>query len=92
MVVATALAAIDAALLISCALYAAVHQPAIAEQSHPVQFMYKPVDRPVIESMPLVWESRATGISKFYFDGVYYELDDLPKEYVDYAAWYVRLP
>jgi len=57
-----------------------------------VQFAQRPTDRPVIESMPRVWEARATGVARFHFDGVYYVVTDLPKEYVDYSAWYVRLP
>ena len=56
------------------------------------KFAHKPKDRPVIESMPKVWEARATGVCDFYFDGEHYVVEDLPKEYVDYAAWYVRLP
>ncbi len=61
-------------------------------EHHERRFLQQPVDRPVIESMPRVWEARATGISRFYFDGEYYVVDNLPKEYVDYSAWYVRLP
>ena len=56
------------------------------------QFAQRPHDRPVIESMPRVWEARATGVCDFYFDGVHCVVEDLPKEYVDYSAWYVRLP
>lgn len=66
--------------------------PRQAPERHEQRFLLKPVDRPVIESMPRVWEARATGISRFYFDGEYYVVDNLPKEYVDYSAWYVRLP
>lgn len=66
--------------------------PAKAQPYEPVEFLHKPKDRPIMESMPRVWEARHTGVCVFYFDGVRYEVTDMPKEYVDYAAWYVRLP
>lgn len=49
-------------------------------------------DRPVLETVPKVMQARMTGISEFDFDGVHYIVENLPKEYVDYSAWYVRLP
>lgn len=66
--------------------------PVKTQPYKPVEFLHKPKDRPIMESMPRVWEARHTGVCVFYFDGIRYEVIDLPKEYVDYAAWYVRLP
>ena len=55
-------------------------------------FVPKPKDRPVLESVQQVWNARTTGVCEFDFDGVHYVVTNLPKEYVDYSAWYVRLP
>lgn len=49
-------------------------------------------DRPMLESVQQVWQARTTGISEFNFDGVHYVIENLPKEYVDYSSWYVRMP
>ena len=62
------------------------------QQAEAVTFACRAHDRPVMESMPRVWQARATGICEFDFDGVHYVVENMPKEYVDYSAWYVRLP
>ena len=49
-------------------------------------------DRPVLESVQQVYEARTTGICSFYFDGYYYVIQNMPKEYIDYSSWYVRMP
>ena len=88
----TVLLLIDAALALVCVIGVITYEVIEPESAHAVEFLHKPKDRPIMESMPRVWEARHTGVCRFHFDGVYYEVDDLPKEYVDYAAWYVRLP
>ena len=57
-----------------------------------VEFVHKPKDRPVLESVQQVWEARTTGVCTFYFDGALYVVENMPKEYVDYSSWYVRMP
>lgn len=57
-----------------------------------MEFLLNPRDRPVLESVPQVWQARTTGISEFDFDGVHYIVVNLPKHYVDYSSWYVRMP
>jgi len=56
------------------------------------EFVLNVKDRPVLETVHQVWQARATGISEFDFDGVHYVIEDLPKEYVDYSSWWVRMP
>ena len=62
------------------------------ETSGAVEFAHKPKDRPVLESVQQVWEARTTGVSEFYFDGTHYVVENMPKNYVDYSSWYVRMP
>ena len=57
-----------------------------------VDFIRGPMDRPLLESIGQVYEARRTGISTFWFDGMHYTVKNLPDEYVDYSAWWVRLP
>ncbi len=57
-----------------------------------VEFWHKPKDRPVLETVHQVWEARTTGVCRFHFDGVYYVVENMPKEYIDYSSWYVRMP
>ena len=61
-------------------------------RAHAVAFLHEPKDRPILETVHQVWDARATGISRFHFDGVYYVVENLPKHYVDYSSWYVRMP
>lgn len=49
-------------------------------------------DRPVLESVDAVRQARMTGVSEFDFNGEHYIVRDLPKGYVDYSSWYVRMP
>lgn len=56
------------------------------------EFIQSPKDRPVLESVHQVWQARTTGVSEFDFDGVHYVITNLPKHYVDYSSWYVRMP
>ena len=56
------------------------------------EFIMKPKDRPVLETPQQVWQARTTGVSEFYFDGMHYVIVNMPKEYVDYSSWYVRMP
>lgn len=56
------------------------------------EFVMTPKDRPVLETPQQVWQARTTGVSEFYFDGMHYVIVNLPKEYVDYSSWYVRMP
>ena len=65
---------------------------ACPEEPSVVEFIQKPHDRPLLGTVQQVWEARTTGISRFHFDGVYYIIDDLPKEYIDYSSWSVRMP
>lgn len=62
------------------------------EPAGPVTFNQEPRDRPVLETPRQVWEARATGVSTFRFDGVLYVVEGLPRHYVDYSSWYVRMP
>lgn len=55
-------------------------------------FARPPMDRPVLESIGQVYEARRTGVSVFRFDGIEYTVMNLPEEYVDYSAMWVRLP
>lgn len=49
-------------------------------------------DRPVLESVQQVWNARTTGVCEFNFNGYHYIVHNLPKEYVDYSSWWVRMP
>ncbi len=49
-------------------------------------------DRPVLETVQQVYQAQTTDTCAFYFDGVYYVIHRLPKGYVDYSSWYVRMP
>jgi len=62
------------------------------EQAQALAFAHSAKDRPVLETVHQVWDARVTGVSEFDFDGVHYIVENLPKGYVDYSAWYVRLP
>ena len=64
----------------------------LPDEAQAVEFASKPKDRPVLESVQQVLQARTTGISEFDYNGVHYVIDNLPKEYVDYASWYVRMP
>lgn len=83
-------------LALYCVLFAVLGVVSVAaEVARPMQALAfdRPArDRPVLESVQAVWNSRMTGVSVFDFDGVHYVIDNLPKEYIDYSAWYVRLP
>ena len=52
--------------------------PVPHEQHVTQQFVQQPTDRPVLQTRRAVWDARAN-------------VSEYPKEYVDYAAWYVRL-
>lgn len=58
----------------------------------PEQFAKPPMDRPVLESIEQVYQARRTGVSVFMFDGIEYTVVNLPDEYVNYSARWVRLP
>lgn len=49
-------------------------------------------DRPLLETVSQVREARLDGFSIFHYDGVYYVIYNLPREYVDYSAWCARMP
>lgn len=57
-----------------------------------VEFVPRPKDRPILETPQQVWQARTTGVSEFDFDGTHYVITNLPKHYVDYSSWYVRMP
>lgn len=61
-------------------------------RAHADVFLHNPKDRPVLETVHQVWEARHTGVCRFRFDGVYYVVENMPKEYIDYSSWYVRMP
>lgn len=48
-------------------------------------------DRPVMERLDQVWDARMTGVCEFSFDGEHYRVRDMPKGYVDYSSWCVRM-
>lgn len=58
----------------------------------PELFAKPPMDKPVLESIEQVYQARRTGVSVFDFDGVHYVVKNLPDEYVDYSARWIRLP
>ena len=86
--------------LLAYFLYAALLLPVVVMASasggthtaEAVEFTPGPKDRPVLETVQQVWEARMTGTCTFTFDGVRYVVENLPKEYVDYSSWYVRMP
>ena len=49
-------------------------------------------DRPVLESVEAVYKARTTGVCDFYVGNDHYVVRNLPKEYVDYSSWWVRMP
>ena len=73
------------ALVLSSVLF----EPECAEA---LEFTTSVKDRPVLETVHQVWSARVTGVSEFDFDGVHYIVKNMPKEYVDYSSWYVRMP
>lgn len=70
----------------------ASHAPQAHQAPDDTTFMLHPKDRPLLETPQQVLEARTTGVSTFYFDGTYYIVENLPKHYVDYSSWYVRMP
>ena len=56
------------------------------------EFFPSPKDRPILESVQQVWEARTTGVCRFRIGGELYIVENMPKEYVDYSSWYVRMP
>ncbi|MBQ9000280.1 MAG: hypothetical protein IJ087_00305 [Eggerthellaceae bacterium] len=88
-----AIVAAYAAMILSVAgaIYA-IETVAFPDKAQAVEFSPAPKDRPVLETVGQVWQARATGVSKFDFDGVHYIISGFPKEYVDYSAWCVRMP
>ena len=62
------------------------------QDADPVEFVPKPKDRPVLESVRQVYEARTTGVSTFRIGKEHYVVENLPKHYVDYSSWYVRMP
>ena len=62
------------------------------QRADAVEFSPRPKDRPVLETPQQVWEARTTGVCTFKFDGTLYVVENLPKHYVDYSSWYVRMP
>ena len=64
----------------------------VYEAADDFEFFPRPKDRPVLETVQQVWEARTTGVSTFRIGSEYYIVENLPKEYVDYSSWYVRMP
>ena len=88
---ARAMAACCCAVLAVSAVLPAM-SPRHAERASPPDFLPEPKDRPVLETVQQVWRARTTGVCDFEFDGVHYVVSGLPKEYIDYSAWCVRMP
>ena len=65
---------------------------AFARNAQVVEFIPTPKDRPLLETVEQVTRARVTGTCDFRFDGVHYVIVNLPKDYVDYSAWCVRMP
>lgn len=88
---ARALAVADLALVLAFATMACWPReaPAVGDST---RFAQSPKDRPVLETVRQVWQARTTGVAEFDFDGDHYIVYNLPKEYVDYSSWYVRMP
>ena len=70
----------------------AIEAAAFPDAAHAAAFSPAPKDRPVLETVQQVREARITGTATFKFDGVRYVISGIPKEYVDYSAWCVRMP
>lgn len=87
---ALALLACGLALYCAVALAVAVAGPATPAEAD--DCFASVHDRPVLEDPDEVISARRTGWCAFRFDGVYYIVENLPEEYVDYSAWCVRLP
>lgn len=49
-------------------------------------------DRPLLETVEQVYEARTTKYSHFRIGNEYYVVENLPKEYIDYSSWRVRMP
>ena len=49
-------------------------------------------DRPLLETVEQVYQARKTGYATFRIGAEYYVIENIPKEYVDYSSWYVRMP
>lgn len=88
LVAACALMVLEAALLAVFVVLFAVETSA----GVPDEFAARPKDRLVLETPKQVLQARTTGIGEFDFDGVHYVISEIPKEYVDYSSWYVRMP
>ena len=80
---------VELACLVVFAALAIMASPGEAEA---IEFVARPKDRPVLETVQQVMKARTTGISEFDFNGVHYVNANMPKEYVDYSSWYCRMP
>ena len=49
-------------------------------------------DRPLLTTVDAVNKARSTGVCEFNIGKEHYIVWDMPKNYVDYSAWWVRLP
>lgn len=49
-------------------------------------------DRPLLESVDAVIEARTHDTIAFRVGNEYYVVSNLPKEYIDYSSWAVRMP
>lgn len=74
------------------ALTVALPAMVAADEQAGEAFLQEPKDRPVLETVQQVWEAETTGTASFYFGGEHYVIENLPKEYVKYSAWYCRMP
>ncbi|MBQ9000399.1 MAG: hypothetical protein IJ087_00915 [Eggerthellaceae bacterium] len=85
------IAAYLAVMLAVAGVISAIESVAFPDRAWAIEFFPAPKDRPILETVQQVRKARATGIAEFDFDGVHYIISGLPKEYVDYSAWYVRV-
>lgn len=77
------------AVVLSFVLCCVISQPS-ATQHKKEELRVK--DRPVLETVEQVYQARTTGYSTFRIGNEYYIVENLPKEYVDYSSWWVRMP
>ena len=49
-------------------------------------------DRPLLETVEQVYEARTSRYCHFNIGDEYFVVENLPKEYIDYSSWRVRMP
>jgi predicted membrane protein len=77
------------AVVLSFVLYCVISQPSATQHK---KEELRVNDRPVLETVEQVYQARTTGYSTFRIGSEYYIVENLPKEYVDYSSWWVRMP